>query len=215
MDRVRHVPTSIILQFVTTFAVWIFAERIGLSGILTTVCYAIMLGRSGPERIPAQIRIPSYAVWDTAVFTLNILAFIFIGLQVRPILESLEPASRVTYLAIAGTVLLTVIVMRFIWHMPFNAVVRWWHRRRGFHPRWPMLRPTFGSGLVISWAGMRGIVTLAAAIALPVAFPYRDLIVLTAFFVVLGTLLYPGELTLQAPPCVYSTCRTAIPLATR
>jgi Na+/H+ antiporter len=196
MDRVRHVPTSIILQFVTTFAVWIFAERIGLSGILTTVCYAIMLGRSGPERTPSQIRIPSYAVWDTAVFTLNILAFIFIGLQVRPALESLDPAIRGPYFAVAGAVLVTVIVMRFAWHMPFNAAVRWWHRRRGFHPRWPMLRPTFGSGLVVSWAGMRGIVTLAAAIALPAAFPYRDLIVLTAFFVVLGTLLIQG-LTLK------------------
>lgn len=196
MDHVRHVPTSIILQFVTTFAVWIFAERIGLSGVLTTVCYAIMLGRSGPERIPAQMRIPSYAVWDTVVFALNILAFIFIGLQMRPILEGLEPANRVPYFAVAGAVLLTVIVIRFAWHMPFNAVVRWRHRHSGFQPLRPMLRPTFGSGLVISWAGMRGIVTLAAAIALPPAFPYRDLIVLTAFFVVLGTLVIQG-LTLK------------------
>src|SRR6185436_16636856 len=60
----------------------------------------------------------------------------------------------------------------------------------------PMLRPTVGSGLVISWAGMRGIVTLAAAMALPPAFPYRDLIVLTAFSVVLGTLAIQG-LTLK------------------
>jgi NhaP-type Na+/H+ or K+/H+ antiporter len=80
-----------------------------------------MLGRSGPERTPAQIRIPSYAVWDTAVFTLDILAFIFIGLQVRPALESLDPAIRGPYFAVAGAVFLTVIVMRFAWHMPFNV----------------------------------------------------------------------------------------------
>jgi CPA1 family monovalent cation:H+ antiporter len=80
--------------------------------------------------------------------------------------------------------------------MPFNAIVRWRHHRRGFHPPRPMLRPTLGSGLMISWAGMRGIVSLAAAMALPAGFPYRDLILLTAFSVVLGTLLIQG-LTLK------------------
>jgi CPA1 family monovalent cation:H+ antiporter len=93
-------------------------------------------------------------------------------------------------------VLVTVIVVRLAWHMSFNAALRWRHRRFGFHPPRPMLRPTVGSGLVISWAGMRGIVTVAAAIALPPAFPLRDLIVLTAAFVVLGTLLIQG-LTLK------------------
>ncbi len=88
--------------------------------------------------------------------------------------------------------MLTVIVVRIAWHMSFNAVIRWRDRRTGFRPPRPMLRPTVGSGLVISWAGMRGIVSLAAALALPSAFPYRDLIVLTAFSVVLGTLVIQG-----------------------
>lgn len=111
-------------------------------------------------------------------------------------MESLEAADRGRYFAVAGAVLLTVIVVRFAWHMSFNAVIRWRHRRVGFHPPRPMLRPTIGSGLIISWAGMRGIVTLAAAMALPPAFPYRDLIVLTSFSVVLGTLAIQG-LTLK------------------
>jgi CPA1 family monovalent cation:H+ antiporter len=76
--------------------------------------------------------------------------------------------------------------------MSFNAVVRWRDRRFGFHPPRPMLRPSVSSGLVISWSGMRGVVTLAAALALPEAFPFRDLIVLTAFSVVLGTLALQG-----------------------
>jgi monovalent cation/hydrogen antiporter len=130
------------------------------------------------------------------VFALNILAFIFIGLQIRPILESLAAADRGRYFAVSGAVLLTVIVVRLAWHMAFNAVARWRNRRFGFHPPRPMLRPTIGSGLIISWAGMRGIVSLAAAMALPSAFPYRDLIVLTAFSVVLGTLALQG-LTLK------------------
>src|SRR5207253_10192860 len=81
-------------------------------------------------------------------------------------------------------------------HMSFNAVIRWRQRRFGFHPPRPMLRPPVGSGLIISWAGMRGIVSLAAAIALPQTFPFRNLIVLTAFAVVLGTLVIHG-LTLK------------------
>jgi CPA1 family monovalent cation:H+ antiporter len=196
MGRVEHVPTSIILQFVTTFGVWIFAEHIGLSGVLTMVCYAITIARSSPERIPARTRVPAYAVWDTVVFGLNILAFIFIGLQIRPILGSLKWADHGQYLTVAGAVLVTVIVVRFAWHMSFNLVIRWRDRERGFHPPRPMLRPTAGSGLVISWAGMRGILSLAAAMALPAGFPHRDLIVLTAFSVVLGTLVIQG-LTLK------------------
>ena len=154
-ERVQHVPTSIILSLVSTFAVWMLAERVGLSGVLTMVCYAITLARTSPEQTPARIRIPAYAVWETVVFALNILAFIFIGLQIRPILASLEAADRGRYFAAAGAALLTVILVRLAWHMAF-----------------------------------------AAAMALPAAFPYRDLIVLTAFCVVLGTLAIQG-LTLK------------------
>ena len=196
MERVQHVPTAIILQFVSTFGVWMLADSVGLSGVLTMVCYAVTVARTAPERMPARARIPSYAVWETVVFALNILAFIFIGLQIRPILEGLAAADRGRYFAVAGAVLPTVIIVRFAWHMSFNAVLRWRHRRFGFNPPRPMLRPTIGSGLIISWAGMRGIVSLAAAMALPSAFPYRDLIVLTAFSVVLGTLAIQG-LTLK------------------
>ena len=156
------------------------------------VCFAITVARTAPERTPARIRIPSYAVWETVVFMLNVLAFIFIGLQIRPILEGLEPSARGQYFAVAGAVLLTVIVVRIVWHMFFNAVIRWRHRRIGFHPPRPMLRPSIASGLVISWSGMRGIVSLAAALALPAGFPFRELIVLTAFSVVLGTLAIQG-----------------------
>lgn len=196
MTRVQHVPTSIILQFVTTFGVWILAEHAGLSGVLTTVAYAMTAARIAPQLTPARSRIPSYAVWETVVFAVNILAFIFIGLQIRPILAGLDNSERAGYFAVALAVLATVITVRFAWHMTFNAIVRWRHRRYGFHPPRPMLRPTVGSGVVISWAGMRGIVTLAAAMALPAAFPQRGLIVFVAFAVVLGTLTLQG-LTLK------------------
>jgi CPA1 family monovalent cation:H+ antiporter len=196
MERVEHMPTAIILQFVFTFGVWILAEHLGLSAVLTMVCYAIAMARSAPGRLPARTRIPTNIVWRSAVFALNILAFVFIGLQIRPIVESQDGGSLMDYLLVAVAVLATVIAVRLAWHMSFNAVIRWRYRRAGFHPPRPLLRPTAGSGLVISWAGMRGIVTLAAAMALPSPFPQRDLIVLTAAVVVLGTLVIQG-LTLK------------------
>jgi CPA1 family monovalent cation:H+ antiporter len=123
MERVQHVPTAIILQFVSTFGVWKLADSVGLSGVLTMVCYASTVARTSPARTPAGTRIPTYAVWETVVFALNILAFIFIGLQIRPILESLAAADRGRYFAVAGAVLLTVIMVRPAWHMSFNAVL--------------------------------------------------------------------------------------------
>ena len=195
------VPTAIILQFISTFSVWIIADRLGLSSVLTTVSYAIAIARKAPERTPARIRLPAYAVWDTAVFVLNVLAFVFIGLQIRPILTSLESGMRMRYLFVAGVVLLTVILVRIVWVMTHNTIARWKNRRFGFHPRRPMSPATIGSGLIISWSGMRGVITLAAALALPDSageggFPFRDLIVLTAFTVVIGTLVVQG-LTLR------------------
>ncbi|MDY0746824.1 cation:proton antiporter [Paucibacter sp. R3-3] len=196
LERVQHIPTAIILQFIGTFSVWQLSEHLGLSGVLTTVCFAMTLARLAPARVPARVRIPTNAVWATVVFALNIFAFIFIGLQLRPILVELAPEMRQQYLGVAAAVLATVIAVRVAWHMTFNAVLRLCDNRHGFRPPRPMLQPTVGSGLVISWAGMRGIVTLAAALALPADFPGRGLIVLTAFLVVLGTLLIHG-LTLK------------------
>jgi CPA1 family monovalent cation:H+ antiporter len=196
LGRIEHIPTAIIIQFVTTFGVWILAEEVGLSAVLTMVCYAVTVAQWAPASTPARRRIPTYAVWETAVFALNVLAFIFIGLQIRPILGNLHASELGRYLGVALAVLVTVIAVRLAWHMSFNAVIRWRDRRFGFRPVRPMLQPTVGSGLVISWAGMRGIVTLAAAMALPGSFPYRDLILLTAFAVVLGTLVVQG-LTLK------------------
>ena len=150
LKRVTDVPTAIILQFITTFGVWILAERLGLSGVLTMVCYAIAIARRAPEVMPARIRVPAYAVWDTMVFVLNVLAFVFIGLQVRPILMGLDPAKRTLYFQVAAAVLLTAILVRIAWVMTHNGLVRWKIRRHGFHPPRPTLRPSVRTGLVVS-----------------------------------------------------------------
>jgi monovalent cation/hydrogen antiporter len=196
LDRIHHVPTSIILQFVTTFGVWILAEYLGLSGVLTMVCYAMAVARTAPARTPARVRIPTYAVWETVVFALNILAFIFIGLQIRPILETLDAVERRQYFSVAAAIVITVIVVRLAWQLTITTVVRLRYRFSKPPTAAPPVESTMAGGLLIGWSGMRGIVSLAAALALPAGFPHRDLIVLAAFSVVLATLVIQG-LTLK------------------
>lgn len=195
--RITDAPTSIIMQFVGTFTVWIVAERLALSGILTIVVYAITMARSAPMSTAPRLRVPAYAVWETVVFLLNVMAFVLIGMQLRPIWENLENSVRHEYCIAAAAVLATVILTRIVWVMSYNSVMRLKIARFGFNPtRASQSRPSAKGGFLISWCGMRGIVTLAAAFALPERFPYRDLILLTAFGVVLGTLVIQG-LTLR------------------
>ncbi|MFC3693170.1 Na+/H+ antiporter [Chenggangzhangella methanolivorans] len=201
LGRTGDAPTAIIIQFATTFGIWILAEAVGLSGILTLVVYAMTVARLPRSPLPARMRVPVFAVWETAVFVLNAFAFVLIGLQLRPIWERLGDLAY-DYALVAFAVLVVVIFARFVWVMAFNKALRVRIDRRGFNPPRPMARPTRAGAVVISWAGMRGIVTLAAAFAVPETlqdgspFPYRDLILLTAFVVTLGTLTLQG-LTLK------------------
>jgi monovalent cation/hydrogen antiporter len=193
LKRVEDVPISVVLQFASTFGVWILAERLGLSGILTMVTYAIAIARRAPMFTPARVRVPSYAVWETAVFVLNALAFVLIGLQLAPILDRVSAAELYTYGKVAVAILAVVILTRIAWVMASTAIARWRSLRRDA-PR--PAAPSLQDGAIMSWCGMRGIVTVAAALALPEAFPGRDLILLAAFTVVLGTLVIQG-LTLR------------------
>ena len=103
------------VQFAGTFTVWIVAEHIGLSGILTIVAYAVTIARTAPANTPARLRVPAYAVWDTAVFVLNVLAFMLIGMQLRPIWARLGGEVRLEYCVVAACVLATVILTRIVW----------------------------------------------------------------------------------------------------
>ena len=87
--RIEDAPSATILQFVSTFGVWMLAEHTGLSAIITMVVYAMTTARIAPRRTAARNRVSSYSVWETAVFVLNVLAFVLMGLQARPILGRL------------------------------------------------------------------------------------------------------------------------------
>jgi monovalent cation/hydrogen antiporter len=193
--RVSEAPSAIILQFAGAFTVWIVADRIGLSGILTIVAYGITIARTAPARTPARLRVPAYAVWETTVFILNVLAFMLIGMQLRPIWSRLDEVVRAEYVAVAACVLAAVILARIVWLMSYVVTLRTRVAQRLLLRR-NIVVPTVKGGMVVAWCGMRGIVTLAAAFALPENFPYRDLILLTAVAVVLGSLVIQG-LTLR------------------
>jgi len=188
--RIHDVGTAVIVQFCSTFAVWTLAERLHLSGILTMVVFAMAISRIAAQATPARVRVPSYAVWEVAVFVLNVLAFILVGLQLRQIVER---TAWTQDLGVAAAVCAAVVLARIVWVSGAAAVSRWRCRPRPGRdvPR-DVVALSGRAAYVAGWCGMRGIVTLAAALALPVSFPQRDLIFFTAFAVVLVTLVVQG-----------------------
>jgi monovalent cation/hydrogen antiporter len=128
---------------------------------------------------------------------LNVLAFTLIGLQIGPILEGVDASERLHLLGAALAMLVVVILIRLAWTFTYDLIVRLKARlSRDRRQQSEITTPSAGGALVVGWSGMRGIVTLATSLALPADFPYRDFIQLTAFVVVLGTLLLQG-LTLR------------------
>jgi Na+/H+ antiporter len=176
-----------LFEFVTCIGAWILAERLGLSAVLCLVAFAMTIARTANLSIRPRIRIHSFAVWGTAVFLLNVLAFLLMGLQARSIAGAMAPDRLREAAWFAAAVVLCLIVVRMAWVLIYNRLAsafRWLRDQQ---------KPaTLRHGVLVAWCGMRGLVTLATALALPVSFPQRDLIVLTAFAVVLATLVVQG-----------------------
>ncbi|OBQ59356.1 cation:proton antiporter [Mesorhizobium erdmanii] len=190
LTRIEDAASSTVVQFAGTFGVWILADRLGLSAIITIVVYAITIARRAPRRISARRRVSTYSVWESAVFVLNVLAFVLMGLQARSIVGRLSGEGQGEAFLFAATVLAVVIVARLVWVASYVAIIRWFARFGGEDKRRDL--PTFRGAVLVGWCGMRGLVTLVVAIALPANFPGRDPIVLAAFAAVLGTLVLQG-----------------------
>ncbi len=133
------------------------------------------------------MRVHSFAVWSTVVFLLNVLAFLLMGMQARVILGRMSADRLWEALGVAGLVIIAIVVARFLVVMLFNRLSARFEPLRGDLPP-----ATIGQGVIVSWSGMRGLVSLATAFALPSNFPQRDLVVLSAFAVVLATLVFQG-----------------------
>jgi CPA1 family monovalent cation:H+ antiporter len=180
----------VLAQFLVGYGTWILAERLQLSPIVAEVALAAVIAHYMPSRTSARDRVNSYAVWATMVFVLNVLAFLLMGLQARDILSQLQSDALTHALGFAGIVLGIVIGVRIAYVMAYGFVLRMFRHffERILHSR----VPSASIGVLTSWCGMRGLVTLATALALPPEFPSRDVIVLSAFMVVLGTLILQG-----------------------
>jgi monovalent cation/hydrogen antiporter len=176
-----------LLQFVNAFLLWIVAERLELSAVLCIVTLAMTLALDARIGNSPRMRVHSYAVWTTVVFVLNVMAFLLMGMQARMIVSDMSPAHLREALLFAIPIVLLVVAVRFAIVLSYNRLTAWWSRHRGL-PEPSSLR----QGVLTSWCGMRGLVTLATAFALPVGFPQRDVLVLTAFAVVIGTLVVQG-----------------------
>lgn len=192
LRRVEDAATATVLQFVTTFGVWLLAEQSHLSPVITVVSFGLTAARAPTSAMLATVRVSSFSTWETVTFVLNILAFVLVGMQLRSILPSVAGGQAAKWLGIAFLCLVVATAVRFAWVFLYRQFSRDDPNRPDAMSR----DESFKAAIVVAWSGMRGIVTLAAALALPATFPYRDFILLTAFVVVLGTLLLQG-LTLR------------------
>src|SRR5215831_8806636 len=198
--RIDDPLVGITLSFLAPYAAYLSAERIlGVSGVLAVAVSAIYASRRSSAVLPAAARIQAVSVWDLAVFVLNGLAFILIGLQLRGVLASVGQESALNLVLTGAAVSLAVVAARFIWVFPASYLPRFFSRRireRDPYPGWRNV-------LVVAWSGMRGVVSLAAALAVPFtvngggSFPQRDLIIFLTFCVILATLVGQG---LSLPP---------------
>ncbi len=191
VSRLRPVAENTVggtlLQFVYAFATWLIAEHLHLSAVLATVASAMTIALLATVNDSPRMRVHSFAVWTTVVFLLNVVAFLLMGLQARSIVEAMSASELSRAIGFATIVVAGVIVTRLVIAFLFHAIVASRHRRG--HELAPF---SPGETLLVGWSGMRGLVTLATAFALPANFPERDLVVLTAFSVVLATLVIQG-----------------------
>jgi len=174
-----------LLGFVMTFGAWLIAEHLHLSAILCVVAYGMTIAHYIPARTPPRERVSTYAVWEVVVFLLNVLAFFLMGLQASEIISRLNPSEIADAMAFAAAVFGVVVAVRMAW-------VMFYMQANLFSTVKKARKAITKHALLVSWCGMRGLVTLATALSLPASFPQRDLIVLSAFAVVLGTLVVQG-----------------------
>jgi monovalent cation/hydrogen antiporter len=185
---------SVTISLLTGYAAFVPADAIGASGVLATVTAGIYMGIRGPQILPARTRLQGSFVWDILDFIINAILFVLIGLQLRAVVEGLSGYSASTLGGYALAVTGAVVGTRLVWFFTVPYLIRAIDRRpaqraRRVGARWR---------LVMAWSGMRGAVSLAVALALPLTtdagggFPKRDLIVFLTFAVIFFTLIVQG-----------------------
>jgi NhaP-type Na+/H+ or K+/H+ antiporter len=194
--RIDDAPVEIIVSIITPYAAYLLGERIGASGVLSVVACGLLVSRRSNEFFSPSARMQVGSVWRSLDFTLNGLVFCLIGLQLPYVLGGITHRYSWQTLLEYGVVFSGVLIaLRLVWMYPASWLA-WWIRAR--ISKEGITRPTAARIFVGGWTGMRGVVTLAAAIGLPNTladgrpFEQRDLIVFLAFCVILVTLVGQG-----------------------
>jgi Na+/H+ antiporter len=185
-------PVQITVSLLTPFAAYLSAEELGVSGVLAVVTAGLYIGWRAPEITNARMRLQAYPFWEMIVFLLNGIIFILIGLQLPEVLHGLQGESLPKLFREALVISVVVILIRILWVFPATYLPRLLSRKlreRDPYPGWRNV-------MIIAWTGMRGVVSLAAALGLTLpnneAFPGRNLILFFTFSVILATLVAQG-----------------------
>jgi len=180
---------EIIVTLLAPATTYIVAEALGVSGVLATVMAGLITGQRGARVLSPDARLMGAGAWQTLIWLINAFVFMLIGLQLPAILRAVLADYRPEQLVGLGfAVAATAIVSRIVWVYPATYLPRFVSAKLRARDPYPRARAVF----IISWAGMRGVVSLAAAFALPPDFPSRDLILFLTFCVILATLVGQG-----------------------
>ena len=194
----RTVETPVIentVLLILPFAAYLPSDELDASGVLAVVAAGLYFGRYGSRSLTAAARVQQRQIWELVVFLLTGLSFLLVGLELRPVLESLTARDSNSLVVESLAVVGVVIVLRMVWMFGVTALPGGRHlfsTNQGTPATW---RET----TVVGWAGMRGAISLAAALALPTSFAERDLVLVLTFAVILVTLVGQG---LTLPPLI-------------
>jgi monovalent cation/hydrogen antiporter len=193
-SRIDDPPTEITISLVSGYAAYIPAEELGLSGVIAAVTVGVYMGWHTPELTTPVMRMQGVSVWEILTFLLNAVLFLLIGLQLPNVFDEISGHSTGELAAWSVLVTAVVIIVRMAWQFTVVYIIRAVDRRPSQRAR----RTTWHQRVVIGWAGMRGAVALAAALAIPLEtdagapFPERDLLIFLAFVVIVVTLVGQG-----------------------
>ena len=192
--RIDDPPTEITISLLTAYAAYLPAEELGLSGVMAAVTVGVVLGWQASELTTHTTRLQLFSIWEILQFLLNAVLFILVGLQMHTVIDRLPGRETGELIGWAVLVSAVVIVVRILWVVALSALSR--GVREGIAGA-----PDAGDWkevTIIAWSGMRGAVSLAAALAIPLqtdagaAFPERDLVLFLAFSVIVATLVLQG-----------------------
>jgi monovalent cation/hydrogen antiporter len=191
--RLDDPVVEIVVSVFTGYAAYLPAELLGVSGVLAAVTTGLYVGWRAPELSSPSTRLLGFSFWEVLVYLANAVLFILVGLQLQPILEELDDTAVAVLVGQGALVSAVVVAVRLGWGFSVPYLVRLIDRR----PSQRIRRIGARERLLLGWSGMRGAVSLAAALALPLDFPLRNLILFLTFSVIFATLVVQG-LTLPA-----------------